>query len=90
MKHVLHRGTHWRNLANTIQPSMSGGDADFCQITLTACSAFQYFWSILSHYSIAILFFSGQILTQLRILIAMIYRQTAQYFEMMMFLCLAK
>jgi len=29
--------THWRNLANTIQPSVCGGDAAFCQITLTTC-----------------------------------------------------
>ena len=28
---------HWRNLANTIEPSVCGGDADLCQITLTAC-----------------------------------------------------
>jgi len=28
-------GAHWRNLANAIEPSMCGGDAAFCQLTLT-------------------------------------------------------
>jgi len=26
---------HWRHLANMIEPSVCGGDAVFCQITLT-------------------------------------------------------
>jgi len=26
---------HWRHMANTIEPSVCGGDADLCQITLT-------------------------------------------------------
>jgi len=30
-------GAHWRNLANTTEPSMYGGDAALCQITLTTC-----------------------------------------------------
>jgi len=34
-KHVLDGGAHWRHLANTIEPSTFGGDAAFCQITLT-------------------------------------------------------
>jgi len=35
---VLHGGVdHWRNLANTIEPSMCGGDADFFVETLTNC-----------------------------------------------------
>jgi len=29
---------YWRNLANTIESSMCGGDAALCQITLTTCS----------------------------------------------------
>jgi len=29
-------GSHWRNLANTVEPSMRGGAA-LCQITLTTC-----------------------------------------------------
>jgi len=29
--------THWRNLANTNEPSTCGGDEAFCQITLTTC-----------------------------------------------------
>jgi len=30
-------GAHWRHLANTTEPSMCGGDAALCQITLTTC-----------------------------------------------------
>jgi len=30
-------GAHWRNLANTNEPSVCGGDAALCQITLTTC-----------------------------------------------------
>ena len=36
-KHVLDGGAHWRNLANTIEPSMCGGDAALRQINLTTC-----------------------------------------------------
>ena len=36
-KHVLGRGAHWCHLANTIEPSMCGGDAACCQTTLTTC-----------------------------------------------------
>jgi len=28
---------HWRHLANTTEPSVCGGDAVLCQITLTTC-----------------------------------------------------
>ena len=28
-------GAHWRHLKNTTEPSMCGGDAALCQITLT-------------------------------------------------------
>jgi len=28
---------HWRHLKNTTEPSMCGGDAALCQITLTTC-----------------------------------------------------
>ena len=31
-------GAHWRHLKNTTEPSMCGGDAALCQITLTTCS----------------------------------------------------
>jgi len=31
---------HWRHLANTTEPSMCGGDAALCQITLTTCSIY--------------------------------------------------
>jgi len=37
-KHVLDGGAHWRNLLNITEPSMCGGDAVFCQITLTTSS----------------------------------------------------
>ena len=30
-------GVHCRHLANTTEPSMCGGDAALCQITLTTC-----------------------------------------------------
>ena len=33
----LEVSTHWRNLANTIEPSVCGGDAALCQIALTTC-----------------------------------------------------
>ena len=33
----LHVRAHWRHLANTIEPSVCGGDAALCQITLTTC-----------------------------------------------------
>ena len=35
--HVLNGGAHWRHLANTTEPSVCGGDAALCQITLTTC-----------------------------------------------------
>jgi len=34
-KHILDGGAHWRQLANTTEPSVCGGDASLCQITLT-------------------------------------------------------
>jgi len=30
-------GAHWRHLANTTEPSVWGGDAALCEITLTTC-----------------------------------------------------
>jgi len=33
-------GAHWRHLKNTTEPSMCGGDAALCQITLTTCFSF--------------------------------------------------
>jgi len=32
----------WRHLANTIEPSICGGDAVLCQITLTTCLLFPF------------------------------------------------
>jgi len=34
---VYYMGAHWRHLVNTMEPSMCGGDAALCQITLTTC-----------------------------------------------------
>ena len=39
---------HWRYLANTTEPSMCGGDATLCQITLTTC----YYQRLYSCYSV--------------------------------------
>jgi len=40
-------GAHWRHLANTIEPSMCGGDAALCQITLSTC----YYYYLLKMFS---------------------------------------
>jgi len=32
-----HGRAHWHHLANTIKPSVCGGNAVLCQITLTTC-----------------------------------------------------
>jgi len=32
-----HERAHWCHLANMIEPSVCGGDAVLCQITLTTC-----------------------------------------------------
>ena len=34
---MCYMGAHWRHLANTIEPSLCGGDAALCRITLTTC-----------------------------------------------------
>jgi len=34
---ILYMGARWRHLANTAEPSVCGGDAALCQITLTTC-----------------------------------------------------
>ena len=34
---IIRWGADWRQLANTIEPSVCGGDAALCQITLTTC-----------------------------------------------------
>jgi len=33
----LYMDAHWRHLANKTEPSVCGGDAALCQITLTTC-----------------------------------------------------
>ena len=44
-KNVLDRGAHWRNLANTTEPSMCGGPLQpFCQITVTTCFTYVTFY----------------------------------------------
>jgi len=37
---IDHGKAQWRHLANTIEPSVCGGDAVLCQITLTTCYAY--------------------------------------------------
>jgi len=37
---VLDGHAHWRHLPNTTEPSVCGGDAVLCEITLTACCCF--------------------------------------------------
>jgi len=41
-------GAHWPNLANTTEPSVCGGDATLCQISLTTCytTTLHYLWNI--------------------------------------------
>jgi len=39
---------HWRNLANTTEPTMCGGDAALCQIILTTCYYLQMY-SMICH-----------------------------------------
>ena len=34
-ENTIRWGPHWRNLANTIEPSLCGGDAAVCELTLT-------------------------------------------------------
>jgi len=42
---MCHRGrAHWRHLPNTIETSVCGGDAAFCQITLTTCLSYFHTW----------------------------------------------
>jgi len=33
-------GAPWRHLSNVTEPSVCGGDAAFCQVTLTTCKRF--------------------------------------------------
>jgi len=35
-------GAHWRHLPNTTAPSVRGGDAALCQITMTTCYYYYY------------------------------------------------
>jgi len=39
-------GADWRHLKNTTEPSMCGGDAALCQITLTTCLRYKHMLSI--------------------------------------------
>jgi len=45
---VLDGGAHWRNVANTIKPSVCGSYATLCQITFTTC----YYHYVASRYYI--------------------------------------
>jgi len=44
-------GAHWCHLANTTEPSVCGGDAALCQITLTTCSL-SYLLYLFSYFSV--------------------------------------
>ena len=39
-------GAHWRRLVNTTEPSVCGGDAALCQITLTTCYCSCYHYAV--------------------------------------------
>jgi len=59
-KHALDGGAHWRNLANTIEPSMCGCDAAFLSnyfddlLFLVACSKLSWLLTAFDHaYKIA-------------------------------------
>jgi len=41
-KHALDGSARWHHLTNTTGLSMCGGDAAFCQITLTTCYYYVY------------------------------------------------
>jgi len=42
MATIFWLSAHWRHLANTTEPSICGGDAALCQITLTSCYITRY------------------------------------------------
>jgi len=37
-------GAQWHHLKNTTEPSMCGGDAALCQITLTTCYYYHHYY----------------------------------------------
>jgi len=41
-KACIRWGAHWRHLANTIEPSLRGGNAACCQIILTTCYSLRF------------------------------------------------
>jgi len=45
---VLHGNAHWRNLANTTEPSVCNGDAALCQITLTIVVYDWHFFTVVN------------------------------------------
>ena len=59
-------GAHWRHLKNTTEPSVCGGDAALCQITLTTCFDIipLYNCSFLHYFilEVSLLFYLGLIL----------------------------
>jgi len=49
-KHRCPHGiAHWRNLANMIEPSICGGNAALCQVTLTTC---YYYYELVMMYEV--------------------------------------
>jgi len=45
---------HWRHLVYTTEPSMFGGDAALCQITLATCSYLRFYTKTFPHFKVHI------------------------------------
>ena len=61
---LLDGRAHWRNLANTTEPSVCNGNAALCQITMTICYyyltiCYYYFHSFTKCLSVEILQIAG-------------------------------
>jgi len=59
-----HRRAHWRHLANTTEPSVCGGDAVLCQITVTSCFRFALLCVFLPFCSCVVCFCISSLLSQ--------------------------
>jgi len=70
-RQCAHMGGHiWRHLANTIEPSVYGGNAVLCQITLTTCfiCCYNYMYiiqksSLSHHHLVSVQFFFSTIVS---------------------------
>jgi len=50
-----HGRPNWRHLANTIEPSVCGGDTVLCQISLTTCYYYYYYYYCYYYYYLSVL-----------------------------------